>query len=47
LPQSNPLLRKARVKLLGILGDEHLTDEVMKIVKRAMQAAERRERAAK
>ncbi len=46
LSQPNPFLREARAKLLEILGDEHLTDEVLKIVIRAMRETERRERVA-
>ncbi len=41
----DPLLKETRAKLLTILGDERLTDEVLKIVRRAVRQAERRERA--
>ncbi len=41
----DPVSREARAKLLLILGDERLTDEVMKIVRKAMRQTERRERA--
>ncbi len=40
----DPVARETRAKLLTILGDERLMDEVMKIVQRAMREKERRER---
>ena len=45
MSERDPFSREARAKLLVILGDERLTDEVMKIVRRAVRQAERRERA--
>jgi hypothetical protein len=45
LTDTDPFSKEARAKLLAILGDEHLTDEVMKIVKKAKRRTERAERA--
>ncbi len=43
--ERDPLSKEARANLLVILGDARLTDEVMKIVRKAMRQTERRERA--
>ncbi len=45
MSERDPFSKEARAKLLAILGDERLTDEVMRIVRKAMRQTERKERA--
>ncbi len=45
MTETDPILREARTKLLAILGDEQLTEQVIEIVKRAKKQTEKGERA--